>query len=265
MTADMALAWYVYAVVPQDQPPPAILTLADGADMPLAGISQDGLIAVTALMPRAQFNADGAAKKADDPAWVAGMAGAHHQVVVALHAAGPCLPLGFGTLFSGPEKLRDWLHTHAALLRGAIADLAGRAEWGLRLSVEPEAFSRFAARGNAALAALSVQIAQATPGTAFLLGKRLARAQQAAEAGGVLAVRHAIDAAAQQAGFQLRGEPAAPGRPASWSLLAPAGAAPRTWCADLTAQWASAGITLQLTGPFPPYAFARACWESANG
>ena len=264
MTVDHSLAWYVYAVLPAGDPRPVP---AGDAILPCAAVETlcaAGLAAVASLVPAHLFTDAAAENGAADPAWVAARAASHHGVVQALHACGTCLPLGFGTLFASAAGVRDWLTRHQAGLRAGLARLEGQDEWGLTLQLDQAVFTDWAARGDAGLAALAEAAARATGGTAFLLGKRFSRARQAAGEAAFPALLAALEQVFAACGARPRAERPAPGVQASWSLLLPHGQTLHACHADAAARWAQAGVSLRLTGPWPPYAFARAALEQDN-
>jgi len=259
------LAWYLYAVLPAGAPAQqhGLEPILPGAA--LITVTEAGLAALTSLVPRSKFSAADPASQATDPGWVAACAAAHHALVAALHQTQDCLPLGFGTLFATQAGLRDWLTQHQAALRAGLQRLAGQAEWGLALHLDQARFTAHAEAHDSALAALQAQRDAASPGTAFLLDKRLDKARQASRGAAFSALACQIEACLRAAGMSVQTEQPAAQDAACWSLLGARGADPAAALAALDAAIGAAGGRARLTGPWPPYAFARAALEAPHG
>ena len=249
MTA--SLAWYAYAVLPDGAPPPPVQAILPEASFEL--VAAAGMAALASPVPRGLFDRDAAANRTGDPDWIGDRARAHHAVAAAAAAGGACLPLAFGALFASRDSLGAWLHARAAPLGEALARLAGRSEWMLRLHEDAEAHAAWLDRHDPALQALAARIAITSPGTAFLLERRLAQARATARAARTDVAQHDVAAVlADHPGLVEQ-------KPACWTVLADAAGrqALEAALAPLAAGWEGSGLTLALSGPWPPYAYAR--------
>jgi hypothetical protein len=276
MTAVSELAWYVFAVLPATAElrsgGPALLRGADviliGDDMPtdqsFADIDSTGLVALASLVPAGLFSAESAASQAHDPDWIAARAADHHAVVSHAAATAACLPLGFGTLFSSSDTLRAWLQSNAASLRRALSTVAGRQEWGVCLTEDAESHTAWLTRQDPVLAALARDTAAATPGTGYLLSRRLSRANEAARANHASKVATRIGNRLGEIFCLARLETASPSVSAKWSVLAQIGCHVVTKLSGLGEELENMGLHLRVDGPWPPYAFARAAWQDAQ-
>jgi len=255
-------ALYVYAVLPGGGG-----AVAEAAAI-LAGsrvgsLAEAGLAALVSPVPRCVFEAHHPLSRAADPGWVAEWAEAHHRVVALAAQAGPCLPLGFGTVFASESSLRVWLATEAAALRKTLEAVADRQEWGISLIEEPAAHDAWLEAHEPGLQSLAAAARTAPPGTGHLLDRRLARAREVARlqhkhaACLLLAERLAAE------GLEIRRETGEPGF--AWSVL---GERDTGMTARLEALGSAllkgCGLALRITGPWPPYAFARAAWQEAG-
>jgi hypothetical protein len=266
MTALAATAWYTYAVLPGGtRAPNGDEAVLQGASLEIIA-QNDGpgaLAALVSLVPRGLFAPDDAACRAAEPDWVAARAQAHHAVVAQISAAGPCLPLGFGTLFASTDSVRRWLDTHAAGLRLALGQLGGQQEWAVSLIEDEAAHVAWLQENSVDLRRLAEAAQRAGPGAAFLLQKRMEKA-----VGGARQAHAAAVAARLGAHFaalhQTRGEAAPVGAAAAWSLLAGREDALPEMIDEARGDLAHTGLTLRVTGPWPPYAFARAFWQEAQ-
>jgi hypothetical protein len=261
MNAVQETAWYVYAVLPDGVAPPACgVAVLPGAGLELIGAA--GLTALVSLVPRALFVADDPAGRAGEPDWVAARAAAHHEVVALAAAGGPCLPLGFGTLFSSSSGVTDWLDAHAAALLRALALVAGREEWAVTIIEDAAAHMAWLRAHDADLLARAAAAEKASRGTAFLLARQLDKALAAARDTHEAAVATTLQAQFTALGA-ARAERAAGAARLAWSVLAAPEVAVAAAMADIEVALQGTGLGLRLTGPWPPYAFARAAWQES--
>jgi hypothetical protein len=156
-------ALYVYAVLPGGggavQEAAAIL-----AGSQVGSLAEAGLAALVSHVPRHLFEAHHPLSRAADPGWVAECAEAHHRVVAMAAQAGPCLPLGFGTVFASEASLRVWLATEAAALRKTLEAVADRQEWGMSLVEDPAAHDAWLEAHEPGLLSLAEAARSAPPG-----------------------------------------------------------------------------------------------------
>jgi hypothetical protein len=271
MSACADPAWYVYAVLPDAaEPAPssaraitratAGVWRAGGGILPGASlglVASAGLAALVSVVSRGAFIAGDPASQAADPDWVAARAAAHHGVVSQALAAQECLPLGFGTLFGSAERLRQWLATNEAALRRALADIAHRREWAATLTGDDDARAAWLRANDPGLQARQDAAAKAGPGAAYLLARQLDRAVLAARAAQDASLRTQLCAQFAESGWRVRAEPGA----ASWSLLTPKAEDVARALQAEAARLGPMGLALRVTGPWPPYAFARQSWQ----
>ncbi len=249
-------AWYVYAVMNGD----AACAIPDQP-----GVLQEALLqivtssAVTALVSEVELAPFTAANgPAADPTWIAACAERHHAVVSCLQV--PSLPLGFGTLFASRAGLDAWLTQHGETARAALARLDGRAEWAVVLREDEAAHATWLQGHDTGLLALAEQQRCAGPGAAFLISKRVARAQATARQAHLAAMAAHADADLRcSCSDVLAGRSAA--QAPSWSVLADPGVPLSPRLRPLTEALLATGLELRVTGPWPPYAFARSFWQ----
>lgn len=261
MNAVQETAWYVYAVLTAGAPMPACgAAVLPGAALEVIGAAD--LAALVSLVPRALFVADDPAGRAGEPEWVAACAAAHHEVVAQAAASGPCLPLGFGTLFSSSAGVTDWLEAHAAGLRRALGLVAGRQEWAVSVIEDEAAHAGWLRTHDSGVLRLAAAAEAASRGTAFLLSRQLDKAVAAARGAHEADVALALQARFAELG-EVRGERKSGAARLAWSILAAPDAGVTAVLADIGVALAGTGLSLRLTGPWPPYAFARAAWQES--
>lgn len=277
-------AWYLYAVLADDADAAGGYALQDAAAIltgsRVGAVMEAGLAALVSRVPRGLFEAKDPDNRASDPAWVAVCAEAHHRVVQIAAEAGACLPFGFGTVFASEHTLRLWLSGNAIALRAALAEIADRQEWALTLTEDAPAHTAWLETHEAGLRQLAEAARSASPGTGFLLERRLVRAREEARVQHVAASAARLADCLEHEGMRVRAEFSNPeasrqaGSPApavqpgqSWSVLAERQPGQGERLAALGCRLlGDTGLRLRVTGPWPPYAFARAAWqENAHG
>lgn len=250
---------YVYAVTRD-----AVLPEVDGVDgTRVFGVTSiDGISAVFTRVSAEEFSQDVIDRRAGDLEWLGAIGYRHQAVVAELMKLTAIVPLRAFTLFSSEEAVRSYLHTNHDLLQKVLARLDGKQEWTLRIELEPSLWHATLPRRVAALRDLQSDIDAAAPGKAFLLKKKLhdetKRASHAAEQELVAEVEKVVleklacetvsetrerrDGAFPQINVLLNRD--------EESVL-------QELHATMNERYASEGVTLGLTGPWPPYSFAR--------
>ena len=94
---------------------------------------------ITSEVPSGLFEVSsvpGGTLAAEDPAWLAEAALAHHEIVVEAHRCGSVLPLRFGTVFRTREDLLRQFAQHEQEWRSRLDRIAGREECEIRLFMD---------------------------------------------------------------------------------------------------------------------------------
>lgn len=135
------------------------------AGEPIQAIEADQLTAFTGPVPEAEFGADALRRNLEDLDWLAECAEAHHAVISDIAATRAVTPMRLATICADAQGVANLLARRAADLKGSIAHVTGRAEWGLK------AYLRAPAPGAEAEAAEKPG-SSASPGTAYLTRRR---------------------------------------------------------------------------------------------
>ena len=223
-------------------------------DRPVHPFQHASFAAAVSIVERADWEGDAGAENLESLSWVAPRAYRHEEIVESVMAdSGPVYPARFGTLFSTSERLREALDTHREALRSYFDTIAGAEEWAVKGLLDRER----------AKAHLVEEPASAESGTAYL--QRRKQMQEASAA-----VEEWLD----QAADALFGPLAAhadesrvlpvqgnAGREAevafNWAFLVPQTQAEpfQSAVAQQDQAYAAEGLSLDLTGPWPPYNF----------
>jgi hypothetical protein len=148
-------------------------------------------------------------------------------------------------------------------MRQTLEQVGDRQEWALTLTEDVPRHLAWLEANDPALLQLSASAKSASPGTGFLLEKRLARELEAARKTHGAAVAGRLTELLCGEAVLVRQETVQEG--AAWSVLAGKDSA----FADRATTMAPAlfdgtGLSLRVTGPWPPYAFARAAWQDQS-
>ncbi|WP_405896324.1 GvpL/GvpF family gas vesicle protein [Streptomyces sp. NBC_00727] len=185
--ADGAEAVYVYAVCRADEPPdltgPAGLT----CESPLRALAVGPALAAVVQTVRAADFTDEAwqARLADEPE-LERYARAHHEVVCAVAARRPTVPLPLATLYHDEQRARAALGRESQRFRAALERTANHSEWGVKVYVT-DAPARQSAEATSQGPAAGV-------GRAYLDRKRSLRDRRERHRTDALRVADAVDA-----------------------------------------------------------------------
>jgi hypothetical protein len=250
---------YVYSVT-RDAVQPEV----DGVDgtrrFGIAAV--DGVAAVYTAVNPEEFSQEVIDRRAADLEWLGAIGYRHQAVVSDLMKRTAIVPLRAFTLFSSEEALRSFLHEQHGMLTRALERLDGKQEWTLRVEFDPAKWSEALAARVESLRDLQQQIAAAQPGKAFLLRKKLddekKRASHAAEQDVVAELERAIlEKLRCEAVSETRERRDGAFPQINVLINRDEEAGLQELHAELTARYESEGVTLGLTGPWPPYTFAK--------
>ena len=223
----------------------------------------EDLAAVYTPVKDEEFSQEIIDRRAADLEWLGAIGYRHQAVVQDVMKKTAVVPLRAFTLFSSEEALRRYLHENADMLRAVLDRLDGKQEWTLRVELEPQKWSDALASRIDSLRDLQEQIASASPGKAFLLRKKLDDEKKRASHEAENALVTEIESAVLD---RLRCETVAESRerrdggfPQINVLInRDEEATLQELHGTLNDRYAAEGVSLALTGPWPPYTFAHA-------
>jgi hypothetical protein len=174
MRMSTGTATYLYCLLRHAAPdPPA----ADGVPAGLPDASaprllavQDRLWLVACRVPLAVYGEAALARHLEDLEWVSARALAHEAVVEHFIDAGALVPMKLFTLFASDERALAHVRGDRRLLEPILDRVAGREEWGVRVTYEPGRAARAAPAPDPAAAPAPAS------GRDFLLRKQRERA-----------------------------------------------------------------------------------------
>lgn len=254
----MTSVLYVYAVTRDAATPET-----EGVDgTKRFGVATAGEIhAVFTAVDGDEFSQDVIDRRAGDLEWLGAIGYRHQAVMSDLMKQTSIVPLRAFTLFSSEEAVRSYLTDQRELLSKTLDRLDGKQEWTLRIELEPAKWSAALTGRVASLRDLQKDIAAAPPGKAFLLRKKLddekKRASHRAEDELVGEIEHAVIgklSCETIAESRQRRDGAFP--QINVLLNRDEEAILQELRDDLAARYEHEGVTLALSGPWPPYTFA---------
>jgi hypothetical protein len=251
---------YVYAIGRSGHAVPERVEAVDGSDH-IASVEADGLTAFYTAVDAVEFSQPVIDSRSKDVEWLGAIGYRHQSVMAALMQGGTVIPLRAFTLFASETTLRNHLHSEGQLFKKILERLDGKQEWTLRIEFDPARWSEALVRRVDELRRLAGEIDRAAEGKAFLLRKKLddekKRASREAEQKVVAEVEEAVarklacDAVAETRQQRSGAFPQINvliNRDEEGRLQELRNELERRYDAD--------GVTLALTGPWPPYSFA---------
>lgn len=231
----------------------------DGAAL-FSVVSAEGLDAVCTAVEASQFSQEEIDKRSADLQWLGTLGYRHEAVVAQLTQRFSVIPLRAFTLFSSSEALRQYLSDEATRLLRVLEQIRGKDEWTVRLEFDPETWQSSLSRRVDALRTLEDDIAASPSGKAYLLKKKLEegrkKAARDAEQAVVAEVERALIESLDVPTITETRQRKAGSFPQINVLI------PRERSAELRAlhqslhlRYEPEGVSLVLTGPWPPYTF----------
>jgi Gas vesicle synthesis protein GvpL/GvpF len=223
----------------------------------------DDIAAIYTPVKAEEFTQEVIDRRAGDLEWLGAIGYRHQDVISTLMKSTAVVPLRAFTLFSSEEALRAYLYDNADALRKVLARLDGKQEWTLQVEFEPQKWSESLVMRVPSLRDLHSQIESATAGKAFLLRKKLDDERKRASAEAEKDVLAEIERAVLDT---LRCETVAETRERRDGAFPQINvlidrdeeAQLQGLHAELISRYEAEGVTLALTGPWPPYTFAHA-------
>jgi hypothetical protein len=130
--ADDAGVW-MYAVA-DGMAPEWFGDVAGIAGEPVRVIAAGGLSAAVTTVSLAEFGEQALRRNLEDLAWLENVARIHHEVIEVAAQHGPVLPMRLATIYHDDESAIATLAQRADDFTVALRRVAGRVEWGVKIS-----------------------------------------------------------------------------------------------------------------------------------
>ncbi len=260
MRHTLAVILYLYAIGRRGHPLPGAVEAIDGSAA-VVSFEEDDLAAFCTAVDDQTFSQETIDARSKDLEWLGAIGYRHQNVMAALMREGTIIPLRAFSLFRSEESVREHLRSQHKEFASLLARLDGKQEWTLRIEFDPEKWNASLVHRVETLRVLAGDIEGSSAGKAFLLQKKLEeqkkKVSREAEETVVAEIEEAI---LEKLGCLCVSE----------SRQARSGAFPQINVLverdeeaqleelrdTLTAQYSDDGVSLALTGPWPPYTFA---------
>lgn len=251
MSSEATGVW-LYAIVVRDGADERVRGLRGVADEPVRAVEGGDLAAVVGTVPLADFGQDALRRNLEDLDWLAAKAWAHDAVITAVARSGPVIPVRMTTVYLTHDRVGDLLTGRRAEFHAALARVTGRVELGVRACADTKAL-----------------VPQEDPvtersGTAYLLRRKRALEHRELAHGAAAAAAERIHTLLLRCATDGKRKPVADNRlseRARWTVLNGTYLVDDVRVAEFRAlvdelARDTAGIELEITGPWPPYSFA---------
>ncbi|NUW43119.1 GvpL/GvpF family gas vesicle protein [Nonomuraea rhodomycinica] len=253
MAADPGAGTYLYAVAAEEDSGREGALPQGVAGGEVRAIGRAGLVAYVSTVPLDQFGEEPLRRSMEDLDWLEETARAHHRVVEAVAREAAVVPVRLVTVYSGDEQVEALLEERCDDFARALARVAGRQEWGVKV---------YAAAGEEPAREEEGGKTPERPGTAYLKrrqeqirGREEAWRRAGARAEDIHGALSSIAVASRRHRAQ---DPQLSGRPESM-VLNGAYLVDRERgeeFARAVEELRGPGGDVQLTGPWAPYSFA---------
>jgi hypothetical protein len=242
---------YVYAIGRAGHPLPEGIEAVDGG----------GLTAFFTPVDEAEFSQPVIDARSKDVEWLGAIGYRHQSVMAQLMRGGTIVPLRAFTLFKTHANLKHHLEENREQFEKILERVDGKQEWTLRIELDPERWRDALSKRVGPLRALEEEIAGAAPGKAFLLKKKLDEERKRASREAEQQVAAEIE---REVVERLKSEVVAESRERrdgafpQINVLIPRDEEARLQelHEELGRRYGDEGVTVALTGPWPPYTFA---------
>ena len=229
------------------------------------------IAAVCSPVALAEFQAGPAAKNEGDPEWLIPRACRHEAVVEEAMSRSPVLPVRFGALFSSPRAIEALMARQAGPIDRFLEYIADKEEWAVKGFLSINAAAAALLEETASLAAHQNSLAD-SPGKRYLQQKqwrataeREARRRSRSAASEIIAAVQEIAVESRT----LKPQPAQLTGAADEMTLNLAFLASKPRLDEFHARidaladrYRDAGLSLERTGPWPPFSFCPALEET---
>ena len=211
------------------------------------------LWAIVQSVPEADYGETALARGLQNLDWVGPRAIAHERVIESFLSAPALLPMHLFTLFTSDDRVVQHVHSDGTRIRHLLKRVEGKVEWGLRLTFDDRA------------ARAKVSRRPVRSGTEFLARKRevldIDRTRAKDARGAADSVYRSMSRLATAAQRRTSLERAAAGSrlllDAAFLVAVAKSGAFRSAARQRMRDLRTLGVTMSLTGPWPPYNFVE--------
>jgi hypothetical protein len=165
-------AVYVYAITDVDQEIPKSSHQMDRR-YDIRSIDVGDIRAIVSNVTLDEFGEDALREGLNDLQWLEGKVKDHERVIDAAREQGSTVPMRFCTIYRDDAGVRALLVEHHSELKGALAEISGRAEYGVKALVDHQTMMERVSASDPEVAAVRNEVSKSEGGKSYFLTKRL--------------------------------------------------------------------------------------------
>jgi Gas vesicle synthesis protein GvpL/GvpF len=167
---------YVYCVLPTTAACPVEDMDGVAPDTGVEKLTEGDLTALVTRVPFEEFGSDALKRNLENLPWLERTAFAHDAVLARALGAEAVVPFRLCTIFAGEDRVREMLVAERDMLRDALARLARRAEWSIKMLIDSRRLEETLRRRSRSHVGVGASDGDdAAPGHAFFERKKLAQ------------------------------------------------------------------------------------------
>lgn len=251
---------YLFCLARQDVLP-AVEALGLEAGPPIVSLAHEQVSAVVSRVSLEEWTGPVGEANLQDLKWVAPLACRHQAIIKRVMKRGAVLPVGFGTIFSSLERIVELMDAHQHRILSFLDLVTGREEWALKGFLDVEVVEQNLMASDERMSSLP-----ASPGARYLLERRIRAAAKKRARDWSREVSSTIAATVLPLAEKARPLKCLPREVSGRDLdmifngaLLMDHSALGQLCAstdELRSEHIHLGLTLELSGPWPPYSFS---------
>ncbi len=232
---------------------------------PIMSLTHAELIAIVSQVPLSQFGKEALAANVQDFTWLEPQARAHDGIVRQLASKSTIIPIRFATVYYSADNVRQLLVSEKDQFKQLLDKLDGRWEMGVTIDFDKEKLRSSIKQSDSQVSELADKIERTKPGTAYLLQKKLeTQISSLMDTYIDSKVQLIADRLSQLCISVSQGALASPGNEINLAYVTIACLVDQNKIdlfQDEILDWGKtyppeAGMTIRLTGPWPPYTFS---------
>lgn len=258
-------AVYVYAITDAVHEDTPVSARSMDPRYAIRSVEHGDIKAIVSDVTLDEFGEDALKEGLNDLAWLESKVKSHEHVVDSVRVQGSVVPVRFCTIYQDDAGVRGLLAEHHADLKRALAEISGRAEYGVKALVDRNAFGEGISASDPEVAEVRNEAAIAEGGKSYFLTKRLnetisnrtdVRLREICNDAHDRLRDVSLDARVNRPqSKQLTGEERDMVMNCSYLIEDVDGERFLDLVRELDRQHSPHGLTFQVTGPWPPYSF----------
>jgi hypothetical protein len=138
----------------------------------LSTLGEGGLYAIVSNEKEEEFSQENLEKNLSNLEWIKQKAYLHEKVIEQIMEQACVIPFKFGTLFNSEQTLKAMLVEHEDQFKADLEQLADKEEWGVKVYCDKEKSRQTLNVQNEEIKKIDDEINASSPGKAFILKKK---------------------------------------------------------------------------------------------